>query len=63
VANANTGRPKIKEENINAPFFQSKLDTSLLQRNLLSYIHNRQINSEQEFPEGVSGKLLIQARS
>ena len=58
VANANTGRPKIREENINAPFFQSKLDTSLLQRNLLSYIHTRQIKSEQEFPEGVSGKLI-----
>jgi hypothetical protein len=58
VASTKSARPKIEEENINAPFYQSKLDTSLQQRNLLSYIHNRQITNEHEFPEGVSGKLL-----
>ena len=58
VAITSAGRPKIKEENINAPFFQSKLDTSSMQRNLLTYIQTRQIKNDLDFPEGISGKMI-----
>ncbi len=51
-------RPQIPQDRIHTASFQSRIDTTMIQRQLLSYIHTPSVNTDLKFTEETPGKIL-----
>ncbi len=56
--NSVLNRPQIPQDSIHEPFYQSRLDTSMLQRQLISFIRSSHSDTNLNIPEGSAGKII-----